>query len=284
MRRLRRPPRGGGRPDFPPHWRLRRPQLLADTRTSRVWQVLRADGSPAVVKAIKPAGVDELHSAPLLRWRRGEGLVRLYAFSGRRQLLEYAGANSLGRFLDEHGDDAATAIAADVLARIGMPSRAPVPASLTPLSTYFASLFAQARGRPANDPYREAARMAERLLRAQRAPRPLHGDLHHDNILHGPRGWLAIDPRGLVGDAAFDAANLLYNPLQRDDLCLDPERLHRRAEVYARALGQELPQILAYAYAYGCLSAAWHAEDGNTADETRELAVAAKVLELVRAL
>lgn len=284
MRRLRRPPRGGGRPDFPPHWRLRRPRLLADTRTSRIWQVLRADGSPAVVKAVKPAGVDELHSAPLLRWRRGEGLVRLYAASGHRQLLEYAGATHLTQVLDEHGDDAASAIAAEVLARLGTPSRTPVPASLTPLSTYFVSLFARARGRPANDPYREAARMAERLLRAQRSPRPLHGDLHHDNILHGPRGWLAIDPRGLLGDAAFDAANLLYNPLQRDDLCLDPQRLHRRAEVYARALGQELPQILVYAYTYGCLSAAWHAEDGNAADEARELAVAARVLELVRAL
>lgn len=284
MRRLRRPPRGGGRPDFPPRWRLHRPQLLADTRTSRVWQVLRADGSPAVVKAIKPAGLDELGGTPLLRWRRGEGLARLYAVNGHRQLLEYAGATSLAQFLDEYGDAAASEIAAEVLARLGTPSRTPVPASLTPLASHFASLFAQARGRPAGDPYREAARMAERLLRATHDARPLHGDLHHGNILHGPRGWLAIDPRGLVGDAAFDAANLLYNPLQRDDLCLSPEHLYRRAGIYARALGQELPQILAYAYAYGCLSAAWHAEDGNAADEARELDVAAQVLKLVRAL
>lgn len=284
MRHLHRPPRGGGRPDFPQRWRLRRPQLLADTRTSRVWQVLRDDGSPAVVKAIKPPGLDELGGTPLLRWRRGEGLVRLYAANGRRQLLEYAGATSLGRFLTDHGDAPATGIAAEVLARLGHPSRTPVPASLTPLSTYFASLFARARGRPAGDPYREAARLAERLLRATREVRPLHGDLHHDNILRGPRGWLAIDPRGLIGDAAFDAANLLYNPLARDDLCLAPEHLHRRAETYARALGRELPQILAYAYAYGCLSAAWHAEDGNAVDEARGLAVAAKVLELLRAL
>ncbi|WP_257387577.1 aminoglycoside phosphotransferase family protein [Tahibacter caeni] len=284
MRALRRPPRGGGRPDFPPRWHLRRPQLLADTRTSRVWQALRADGSRAVVKAIKPAGTDELHGAALLRWRRGEGLVRLYAVSGHRQLLEHAGGTSLAQFLGERGDIEATDIAAEVLARLSAPSRTPAPAGLTPLSMYFASLFTRARGRPAGDPYREAARMAERLLRAARDARPLHGDLHHDNILHGPRGWLAIDPRGLVGDAAFDAANLLYNPLRRDDLCLDAEHLHRRAETYARALGQELPPILAHAYAYGCLSAAWHAEDGNAASEARELAVAAKILELVRAL
>ena len=46
----------------------------------------------------------------------------------------------------------------------------------------------------------------------------LHGDLHHENIMHGPRGWLAIDPKGVLGDPGFDAANMFYNPLDRDDL------------------------------------------------------------------
>lgn len=41
----------------------------------------------------------------------------------------------------------------------------------------------------------------------------LHGDVHHGNVLNfGARGWLAIDPRGLVGERAFDHANLLCNP------------------------------------------------------------------------
>lgn len=51
----------------------------------------RADGSTAVVKSIKPAGLDELRGAHLLRWRRGAGLIRLYAVNGPHQLLEYAG-------------------------------------------------------------------------------------------------------------------------------------------------------------------------------------------------
>ncbi len=282
MRRLRHTPRGSPASLFPARWRLREPQRIADTRTSEVWRVRRADGSTAVVKSIKPAGLDELRGAHLLRWRRGEGLIRIYAANGRHQLLEYAGDHALSRVIDVAGDEAATQIAADVLQRLSAPSRRAPPAGLQPLSAYFSALFAHARGRPAGDPYREAARIAERLLRSARDERPLHGDLHHDNIFQGPRGWLAIDPKSLYGDPAFDAANLLYNPLARDDLCLDPERLRRRAQTYADALALELPQILAYAYAYGCLSAAWHAQDGNTADETRELAVAALVMALAR--
>ena len=37
----------------------------------------------------------------------------------------------------------------------------------------------------------------------------LHQDFHGGNVLQRERGWLAIDPKPLVGDPAFDAASLL---------------------------------------------------------------------------
>jgi streptomycin 6-kinase len=40
----------------------------------------------------------------------------------------------------------------------------------------------------------------------------LHGDLTFDNILRADREpWLVIDPYGLAGEPAFDAASLLTN-------------------------------------------------------------------------
>jgi streptomycin 6-kinase len=49
----------------------------------------------------------------------------------------------------------------------------------------------------------------------------LHQDLHAGNILDAGDGrWLAIDPKPLVGDPAFDTASLLRD--RRDDLCRDP--------------------------------------------------------------
>lgn len=53
----------------------------------------------------------------------------------------------------------------------------------------------------------------------QTSPEPvfLHGDLHHFNILESEvELWVTIDPKGLYGDPAFEAAAWLRNPI--DDL------------------------------------------------------------------
>lgn len=269
-------------PAFPDRWKAGDPVLIAETFSSRIWKVRLADGSPAIVKDLKPFDdvEDELRGAHYLAWRNGEGAVRLLGLDGQRMLLEYAGDRHLVDDLNELGDKAATDIAAEMIARLFAPCDTPLPPDLQPLRARFASLFRKAKADcNAGDGslYVEAAEIAERLLDNPRDVRPLHGDLHHENIMHGARGWLVIDPKGVLGDPGFDAANLFYNPLDRDDLCLDPERVAHMAAVFARALGQDVPIILDHAIAYGCLSAAWHAEDGNGKDEPRELAVAAIV-------
>lgn len=266
-------------PPFPDRWKIVDPVLIADTFSSLIWKVHLDDGTPAVIKDLKPIKdiADELRGAHLLEWRRGHGAIRLLDRDGNRMLLEYAGERHLSDDLAVHGDEAATKIAAEVMARLHGPSDHPVADDLQPLKERFASLFAKAaadREAGRNSPYVEAAVIAERLLANQRDVRPLHGDLHHENIMHGPRGWLVIDPKGVLGDTCFDAANLFYNPLDRIDLCLDPERIAFMAETFARTLGRNVPAVLDHAIAYGCLSAAWHAEDGNSIDEERELSVA----------
>ncbi|WP_416361739.1 aminoglycoside phosphotransferase family protein [Mesorhizobium sp. AR02] len=274
-------------PAFPARWKISAPELIAETFSSRIWKVRRQDGSPAVVKALKPFDdvADELRGEHLLAWRRGEGAVRLLGRDGHSMLLEYAGDTLLTRVLDEQGDNAATAIAAEVMARLLSPGKDPYPPELQPLRERFSSLFKKAKtDRDDSDDslYVEAATIAERLLENPHDIRPLHGDLHHDNILHGPRGWLVIDPKGVLGDPGFDAANMFYNPLDRDALCLDPLRIAHMAEVFASTLGQSPAAILDHAIAYGCLSAAWHHEDDNAVEENRELSIA-EAIRAVRA-
>jgi streptomycin 6-kinase len=65
---------------------------------------------------------------------------------------------------------------------------------------------------------------------------PLHGDIQHGNILDfGSRGWLAIDPKGLIGERSFDYANLFCNP--EAAVALAPRRLARQVDVVAEAAG-----------------------------------------------
>lgn len=275
-------------PVFPGRWRVSDAELIAETIGSHIWKVAREDGSPAIVKAMKPVHdvEDELRGAHFLRWRDGEGAVRLLDIDGHRMLLEYAGDRLLTQTLIEKSDAAATAIAAEVLAVIHAQSSRPAPPDLQPLRQRFAGLFARAANGSATEVdklYGDGAAMAQILLDDQRDVRPLHGDLHHDNIIHGPRGWLAIDPKGVFGDPAYDAANLFYNPLGHDQLCLDPARIASMTAVFSEKLQLDRRRLLDHAFAYGCLSAAWHGEDGNDAEEARELSIA-KVVREVRNL
>lgn len=267
-------------PLFPDRWKVSDPELIAETFSSRIWKVRLGDGETAVVKDLKVFDdvYDELRGAHLLEWRRGEGLVRLLAMDGQRMLLEYAGDRLLTAEIAAQGDNTATLIAAETMVRLHAPSGHPAPLELQPLGERFVSLFRKAkadREAGALSIYVEAAETAERLLANQRDVRPLHGDLHHDNIMLGPRGWLAIDPKGLIGDPAFDAANMFYNG--DDGHCLDPERVTFMAETFAKTLRQDIRAILDHALAHGCLSSAWHNEDRNEKDEARELAIAAVI-------
>jgi streptomycin 6-kinase len=265
-------------PVFPQRWKVSAPELIAETFSSRIWKVVRDDGSPAIVKALKPFDDvdDELRGEHYLAWRRGAGAVRLLGRDGHSMLLEYAGDRLLSHILAEQGDDDATTIAAGVMRALFSPSKHPFPPDLQPLRERFASLFKKARAdRDAGQDsiYAEAAAIAERLLANPFDIRPLHGDLHHENIIHGPRGWLAIDPKGVLGDPGFDAANMFYNAPGHDEICGDPRRIAHMAEIFAETLSQTPAAILDHAFAWGCLSS-WHHEDNNAVDENRELSIA----------
>ncbi len=268
---------------IPSQWAVTDAIPIADTVTSRVYRVTLADGGSAVVKQLKPIGLEEeLRGGDYLAWRGGIGAVRLLARDGGTFLLEDAGDVALLETLDKRGDDWATDTLIDVLGMLHSPSAVPVPADLEPLHQRFHSLFRLADSRSEPDAARrsmigEAAAEARVLLEDQHDVGPLHGDLHHENVLESARGWVAIDPKGLIGDRAYDAANLFYNPLGRDDLRLDPRRIGGIAARFARRFGRERRTVLRYGFAHACLSASWHLEDGETLRADESLRVAAAI-------
>ena len=254
---------------------------MAETPTSRVYRVRLDDGRSAIIKDLTPIGVEDERRGPeFLAWRDGHGSVRVLDSHGTVLLLEDAGRYSLLDHLNEHGDDSATAIAVQVLAALHAPSAEPAPGSLQALEKRFAALFAMATS--ISDPLvAEAAELAGALLRGQRGVRPLHGDFHHQNLWLSPRGWLAIDPKGLVGDPAYDVANMFCNPLDRDDLRTEPARIGSMASAFAVMLDRDAPTVLRWAFVHACLSASWHFEDGEPAMAAASLRVAAAVRRVI---
>ena len=100
-----------------------------------------------------------------------------------------------------------------------------------------------------------AAETFQALCKTQRDPVLLHGDLHHENILRDdPRGWLAIDPKGIVAELAYEFAAALRNP---DMESVSPERLDARVEIICARLGLERRRVLGWAFARNVLVALW---------------------------
>ena len=91
----------------------------------------------------------------------------------------------------------------------------------------------------------------------------LHGDLHHGNILSAKRqSWLAIDPKGIVGEPVYDAAVFLLSLAPTQLAQPRPEALlARRASILAEELGLDRQRLLAWSQAHAVLSAWWCVED-----------------------
>ena len=255
-------------------WQLSDPEPLVETFTSDLFKV-QASGQTAVLKILSEAGaVDERAAIDVLHWYDGHGAVRLLRHDSGAMLLEYIDGEDLTELVKNGRDDEATKIIADVLNRLHFASRSKIPGGLTPLLRRFQSLFDKVSQDQQQDSiFRRGAAVASDLLSDQGTVHVLHGDIHHGNIrLHGARGWLAIDPKGLIGDRTYDAANALCNPHSLPEIVQNPERLSRQAEIMATALDLDRKRLLSYTFAHACLSACWSLEDGH--DPRHSLAVA----------
>ncbi|MEK1890106.1 MAG: aminoglycoside phosphotransferase family protein [Phyllobacterium sp.] len=275
---------------FPAEWEVSSPEILAGTVTSRITKVRLRSGAPAIVKALTPIGMkDELPGVHYLDWHKGCGAIRVLAIKANLLLLEYAGKRTLLDHLNEFGDEAATAISVEVLSKLlNTPHHdRSFATDLIPIRRQFARLFIKAE-RDRNDRteslFVEAARIADDLMNNPVDVQPLHGDVHHENILFGDRGWLIIDPKGLLGDPMYDAANMFYNPLDRQDLRASEARIAAMARTFSHAFDRDIRTILSYSMAHAALSASWHMEDENLEEAARSLEVARAVQNVLASL
>lgn len=248
---------GGGLDDFEPWlalWNLvpEGDVMSMPVTRSRLLPV-RAGAQAAMLKLAHSA--DERRGASVMAWWDGEGAAPVLAFQDEALLMLRATGGPLAQQVLAGRDEAATTILCQVVARLHAPRDQPPPAA-PPLAELFSALT------QSDDPtLARARRVASGLLETPRDPVLLHGDIHHANVLDfGARGWLAIDPWGLMGERAYDYANILPNP---DLASVTPDRFAARLAQIARAADLEPARLRAWAHAHAGLSAAWHAQDGS---------------------
>jgi streptomycin 6-kinase len=235
------------------------------TRGARLLPVRRG-GEAAMLKVATET--EEKFGGVLMRWWDGQGAARVLAADADALLLERAeGRRSLSAMARAGQDNEAAHILCDVVAALHAPRPTPLP-ELIPLEVWFRELWPAAATH--GGVLARSAMEARALLDSSREAVPLHGDIHHDNVLDfGPRGWLAIDPKRLHGERGFDYANIFTNPDLSDPsppVAIRPERFASRLEIVAARAEMERRRLLQWIVAWTGLSAAWFLGDGDSAE------------------
>ncbi|MGW5638673.1 aminoglycoside phosphotransferase family protein [Streptomyces sp. NPDC003832] len=240
-------------------WDLRRDGPPRSGRCALVLPVLRADGTPSVLKLQDVD--DETAGEPLaLRVWDGAGAARLLAHdpgTGTMLLERLDMTRPLGDLPDTR---AATEVVARLLAEL---TAVPAPPGLRRLADLAPRLLDRAESvLPAveDGPVRRLltdCAAAVREVAAEPGDRLLHWDLHFENVLAAARApWLAIDPKPLAGDPGFELLPALWNRFEADEV-------RRRFDTMTQILALDRERARAWTYGRVLQGAVWRLEEGE---------------------
>lgn len=229
--------------------------------------VRREDRGEAILKLGVP-NHEITSEIAALRIYDGRGAARLLEAdaNGGAMLLEYVRPGV--PLLEVSDDDKATEVAALTMQKLWRPiSNIPGLISIEDWSMGFKRLRQHYQGGTGPFPKRlveQAESLFPELIKSTEKTVLLHGDLHHWNILSARRQpWLAIDPKGILGDPAFEVAAWMKNPITILNDWPNLEKvLARRLDQFSEILGFERERLLKWSLAQTVLSAWWNVE-GN---------------------
>ena len=262
-------------------WLRRLPDLLADCALrwsltilppfepltyNYVAPAIREDSAEVVLKVGVPNS-ELLTEIEALRRFDGQGIVQLLDADPELGILlleRLKPGAPLSKLAD---DELATSIAVQVMRQLWRP--APPEHPFPMVAKWAAGLerlrrrFGGGTGPLPGEWVETAENLFGELIGSMAEPVLLHGDLHHENILSAERQpWLALDPKGVVGEPAYEVGALLRNPIPGLLAQPHPERtLARRVDQLAEELGLERARLVGWGLAQAVLSAWWNVED-----------------------
>lgn len=237
------------------------------------------DSQAVVLKVVKQPG-DEWHSGEVLEAFDGNGFVRVYEHAPGAVLLErLRPGNSLVEMALSGRDEEATGILAAVIQKMSSPEAPKRCATTQDWARGFERYIATDDDQIPRSLVESGQRVYTELCASQRRTRLLHGDLHHYNVLFdSDRGWLAIDPKGVIGELEYEIGAVLRNPGEQSDLFLSRSTIERRLKQFTNRLNLDFERALAWTFAQAVLSAIWGIEDGFTVDTTNPVLRLAEVI------
>lgn len=234
--------------------------------------------TPGFLKVLSKDG--EWRSGDVLEAFEGRGIVRLVARTADGLLLERLHPATPLSTLVATNDEEATTVLARVIAALAprsIPSGTPTVADWG--SSFDGYLESGDRKIPP-DLVRRAQSIYLKLCDSQRDVRLLHGDLHHDNVLFDTtRGWIAVDPKGVVGELEYEVGAALRNPIELPGIFTDPTVIDTRLRILSQALHLDPARLVAWGFAQAVLATIWLAEDSELVHPDYPWLTLARILE-----
>jgi streptomycin 6-kinase len=254
--------------EYAERWQLTLLPPFENLSLHYVAPAIRADGTPVILKTSEFS--DEFkHGLAALRIFNGQGIARLLEYDEGKKVmvLERLQPGTMLESLGPEQDAQATSILAGVMRQLCRP----VPGEHTfptveQLGQDLTQLPARYAGGYGPFPPRlvdEAMNLFATLSASAEASMLLHGDLQHHNILHSGDTWLAIDPKGVVGDPGYEVGASFYNPMPRIVEVPNLEQvLARRVAQLSEELAMERARIRGWGLAQ-CVRNAWNMMANN---------------------
>jgi streptomycin 6-kinase len=110
---------------------------------------------------------------------------------------------------------------------------------------------------------KKARKLRGQLLKTTGPDVLLHGDLHHDNILQNGDDWVVIDPKGVIGESAYEVAAFIRNPMPEVLNYADaPSIINNRITFFAKIMELPSQRILDWCFVQTVVAWVWALEDG----------------------
>lgn len=253
-------------------WKLENCNKLVSTFTSDIY-IAESRYGKVILKILNDIGIeDELPGTYFLKNCNGYGSVKLFEFDEKALLIEYLPGENLYQYSKAGSELKASKVFCEIIKKIHDIKEINHATKLINYKNLFKIFDRIEFPVKLKELMDKGKNISKNLVSSQCKEVLLHGDLHHENVISRANGkFVCFDPKGFIGDPAYELGTTLKNPWDYPQISQDIILFQERAKYFSNELNLPYERIVGFAFVHLCLSIAWAIEDECNYDHQLKL-------------